>query len=449
MELTRRERLLYSSSSLGGEALSRARSTWLVYYYAPPSDADLDELLPLGTVGVLLFVANLVEALDDPLVGHWSDRTRSRLGRRLPFVIGAAPLWALFAVLLFTPPPDAGTAVTAAYLFLVFELHHVFGTMASGPYESLMPEIARSSRERLSIVGMRVYFGASGALIGLVGSGLLVDFVDFKVMALAMALLALVFRYLGAMGIWKRAVLSRPTAQLSLKENLRLTFANRYFLLFLPTFVLFSVGLQMMLGVLPFYASAILGTEKEGTWVAVLTATAIAALLFTAPLYQRQARRRSKRHSYRVAMSIAVVTFPLLALGGTLPVGSAETQTVVLMALAGLPLAGIFLFPAALTADIVDEDFRRTGMRREASYYGSQNLVEKTATSLAPLLISLTLLLGNTAEDPSGVRLVGPIAGLMVLAGLLIFRGYDLEDDVATAPAPPSRLGEPDPHEHC
>ena len=428
--LSRRERLLYSSSSLGGEALSRARSTWLVFYYAPPSDADIDELLPLGLVGVLLFVANLMEALDDPIIGHWSDRTTSRLGRRLPFILGAAPLWALFAVLLFTPPANASVAVIAAYLFVVFELHHLFGTMASGPYESLLPEIARSNRERLSIVGMKVYFGAAGALLGLVGSGLLVDFASFPAMALVMALLGLTFRYVGALGVWKHAVRSRATAEVSLRESLRLTFDNHYFVLFLPTFVLFSVGLQMMLGVLPFYASAILQTDNEGTWVAVLSATAIGVQLLTVPAYQRYARRCSKRRAYRVALLLGVATFPLLALGGTLPVLPVEVQTLLLLGLAGLPLAGIFLFPAALTADIVDHDSRLTGMRREASYFGSQNFVEKTASSVAPLLVALILQLGDTADDPWGVRLVGPVAGLLVLVGWWIFRGYDLADDV-------------------
>lgn len=428
--LSRRDRLLYSSSSFGGEALSRARSTWLVFYYAPPTDADIDELLPLGVVGVLLFVANLIEALDDPIVGHWSDRTHSRIGRRLPFILGAAPLWALFALLLFTPPSNSGVALTAAYLFVVFELHQLFGTMASGPFESLLPEIARTNRERLSVVGMKVYFGAAGALVGLVGSGLLVDFASFPTMALVMALLGLTFRYIGGVGVWKHAIQSRATAEVSLRESLRLTFDNHYFLLFLPTFVLFSVGLQMMLGVLPFYASAILETDNEGTWVAILSATAIAVQLITVPAYQRYARARSKRRAYRVAMLLGVATFPLLALGGALPALPTEVQTLLLMGLAGLPLAGIFLFPAAITADIVDHDSRVTGMRREASYYGSQNFVEKTAGSFAPLLVSLILLLGDTADDPWGVRLVGPVAGFLVLVGWWIFRGYDLADDV-------------------
>ena len=131
-ELPLRAKALYASSSLGSEALSQSRGLWLLYYYAPPKDADLEQLLPLGLVGVLLTVGRLIESVDDALIGYWSDRTRSRLGRRLPFVVAATPPWAVFGFLLFTPPPDAGTAVTAVHLFCTLELLFPFSTTAGG-----------------------------------------------------------------------------------------------------------------------------------------------------------------------------------------------------------------------------------------------------------------------------------------------------------------------------
>jgi Na+/melibiose symporter-like transporter len=133
-------------------------------------------------------------------------------------------------------------------------------------------------------------------------------------------------------------------------------------------------------------------------------------------------------------MLLAAAVFPLLAVAGFVPGIPREVQIVAYMALAGLPIAGVFLFPAALTADIVDYDETQTSMRREATYYGAQNFVEKTATSVAPLLLALVLLLGDTAEDPLGLRLAGPLAGLIVFAGYLVFRRYELPDDV-TVPA--------------
>ena len=95
---------------------------------------------------------------------------------------------------------------------------------------------------------------------------------------------------------------------------------------------------------------------------------------------------------------------------------------------AGLPLAGVFMLPNILIADIVDHDARRTSTRREGMFYGAQNLLEKSASAFAPLLFALVLLAGDSAEDPLGIRLVGPVAGLLVLGGYLSFRRYSLDE---------------------
>jgi GPH family glycoside/pentoside/hexuronide:cation symporter len=421
-ELPLRSKLLYSSSSLGSEALVQSRGLWLLYYYSPPADADLPELLPLGVAGALVFSVRLLCALDDVLIGYWSDRTRSSIGRRLPFVLAATPLWALFAFLLFTPPTHSGTTLTALYLFMVLELYSIFSTLSGGPYESLFPEIARSTADRISVVGLKVYFGAAGAAAGLVVSGLLVDRFGFKVMALVLAGLALVCRYVGMVGIWHRASRETPPALIPLRQALRSTFSNRYFILFLPSFVLFQIGLQMLLGLLPYWVSEVLRVEEEGTWVAVLTAATIGTMVVSIPVFVHAARRRAKRVLFRWAMLGAALVFPLLFFAGFVPGAPKEVQIVVLMAAAGVPAAGVFLFPAALTADIIDYDSLQSGMRREAVYFGAQNLVEKTATASAPLLLVGLLMLGNSTANPLGIRLVGPVAGLIVFVGYLVFR---------------------------
>jgi GPH family glycoside/pentoside/hexuronide:cation symporter len=425
--LPRRRKLLYASSSLGGEALTQSRSQWLLYFYAPPRTSDLERLLPRELAGPLLTVGRLLQAFEDPLVGWWSDRTRSRLGRRLPFILGATPFWALFAFLLFTPP-DAGTVATAFYLVVTLELMFLFGTLSGGPYESLLPEIARTSDDRVSIVGMRVYFGAAGAAAGFFGAGLLIDHAGFAAMAAVMALLALVFRYAGTAGVWEQARSSRAAADIPLRDALRATFANDQFRFFLPSFVLFQLGLQMVLAVLPFYAEAVLGAEETGTWVGALTAVAIAVMVLTIRPLARFAHRTSKRHAFRLAMAGSALVFPLLSVAGLIPGVPAEAEVVAVMVLAGPPIAGVYLFPAALTADIVDYDASRTGLRREAMYYGAQNFVEKLSTSLGPAILAGLLLLGDSAENTLGLRLVGPVAGAVVFVGFLIFRRYDLPD---------------------
>jgi Na+/melibiose symporter-like transporter len=253
-------------------------------------------------------------------------------------------------------------------------------------------------------------------------------------MAVMVGVLALSFRYLGLAGVWRYASRTQEPVELTLGEALRGTFRNRYFLFFLPAFALFQLGFQLLLGVLPFLVEAALEVDEAGAWVAALAAVAVGVMAATIPLAGVVARRSSKRHAYRVSLVAAIFLFPLLAFAGFLPGIPVEAQLAGAMVLAGLPIAGNYLFPAPLTADIIDYDSLQTGFRREATYYGAQNFVEKTTSALTPLLLGALLLLGQTAEDPLGIRLAGPAAALLVLAAWLVFRRYDLPDDVPGDP---------------
>ncbi len=423
-------RLLYSLSALGSEALGRSRATWLLFFYAPPPESGLPQLLPIGLVGVLLAILGVVGSLDDTLIGYWSDRTKSRLGRRLPFILVGTPLAALFAVLVVMPPANAPTATVAIFLGVTLGMYNIFNTVSSGPYEALMPELARSSRERVDLMSLRMLFGVAGAGVGLVAAGPLVDMVGLQMMMIIMVGLAFGTRMLGTIGVWRHVDRDQAPAEMPLKAALATTLRNRQFLAFLPTFVLFQVGLAIILGVLPYYVTAILGPESVGIWTSVLTGVAILAMLAAAPFVRWYANSRSKRAAYRLTMLMAGIAFPLLFFAGFIPGIPVLPQVLVAMALCGAPLVGIYIFPYALTADIVDDDAARTGMRREAMYFGMQGFVERTTTSISPVILAALISLGATAANPIGVRLVGPVAGVFMLASCFLFRFYTLPDQV-------------------
>ena len=428
----RRTNLLFAISNFGGEAMNQSRGLWLVYFYAPPVGADHTAILSLGVVGAILFIGRVLGSLDDMLIGYWSDATTSRLGRRLPFILAGAPFWALTSALLFIPP-EGGDRITAFYLLVMLELYGIFSTVTTGPFEALFPVVARTSKERVSLSALRVYLGVGGAAVGLVASGLLIDAFGFAGMAIAMALLAFVCQMIGTSGVWKIARREQPPARIGLRESLRLTFSNHSFLRFLPSFTLFQIGLGMLIGVIPYYAKVVLEAEDEGAWASILTATAIGAMVCAIPFFVRLARRSTKRQAFARAMLGASITFPLLFFAGMLPGIPKIAQVLVAVALIGAPVAGVYIFPGALTADIVDDDELRTGMRREATYYGAENFVEKTASSLTPLVLSILLLLGHSEGDTLGIRLVGPVAALFVFAGYLTFRSYELPDEISAS----------------
>jgi GPH family glycoside/pentoside/hexuronide:cation symporter len=433
--LPRVNRLLYASGSIGGNAIGRSKDLWLLYFYAPPEDVDIQRRATTLMVGVVLFSIRFIEAFDDPLIGYWSDRTRSRWGRRIPFVIAATPFLSLMFVFIWLPPSGHESPANAVYLFFVLALFHLFSTLSGGPFESLLPEIARTNEDRLSIVSWQVAFGVAGAALALVGSGFIIDIFGFPAMALLMATIALLSRFVALGGAWRPAIEAArapaaPPPSGSFWKSVTTCMRNDQFVLFLPTYIFYNMGVLMITGVIPFLAKEVLEYENEGTISALINAVAIGVLVLALPLIMRLAKRQGKRRMYSLGMLYASCYFPLLFFVGFVPGIPGLVQVLVFAAFLGLPLAPLQTFPNALIADITDYDTLRTGERREGTYYATQAFFEKTASSLAPLLLALLLSIGSTTENPLGIRLVGPVAGISTLIGYLSFRRYWLPDDV-------------------
>ena len=144
------------------------------------------------------------------------------------------------------------------------------------------------------------------------------------------------------------------------------------------------------------------------------------------PIFVPLARRSGKAAAFRVSMLWSAVALFALFFAGFLPGIPMLLQALPALFFAGLPLAGVFMLPNIIIADIVDHDEKRNATRREAMFYGTQNMLEKAATAFSPLIFALVLLAGDTSEDPLGLRLVGPVAGLLVLGGYFSFRNYSL-----------------------
>lgn len=431
-------RLLYASGSLGGNALGRTRDLWLIFFYLGDDDGDVERRGAAFAIAAILVIGRLIEAFDDPLIGYWSDRTRSRWGRRIPFVLAATPFMAIFFVLLWIPPNPGETIGNVIFLFAIFWFFNLFSTLSGGPMESLLPEIARRNDDRLSIVGWQVAFGVGGTAIALVASGLLVNAFGFVAMAIIVAGVALASRYIALAGAWRRSVeasreiyaAGQTIERLSIWTAVTTCLRNDQFLVFLPSFVLYSVGVQIITGVLPFYVESVLGRDDPGEMVAILSACAIGVLLLVLPIGILLARRRSKRQVYGWGMLFAGLYFPLFAMAGFLPGIPVVAQGIAYALLIGLALAPVQTFPNALIADITDYDTVRSGQRREAMYYATQQTLEKIAGAAGPGILIALLALGSTADDPLGIRLVGPVAGILALAGYVVFRRYWLPDNV-------------------
>jgi len=445
-DIPRFNRIVFASASFGGNLLSRTGQLWLLFYYSPPEDADLPTIIPRLWMAVILLAVGIEDAIDDPLIGYWSDRTRSRWGRRIPFVVLSTPFYALFFFLLFTPPgAERSDFINILYFSAVVLIQRLVGTMSSGPLEALLPEIARSPASRVSIVAWQVFLGSLGAAFALIGTGFIKDALGFQVMAGMVAVAAVTSRYIG---LWGAAPYARRQVQpvsIGIVASLRQAFRNDQFLFFLPTFVCFNLAVHLLLAGLPFFAESVILSDdesrviglfgrsfelEEGGISSVLAGTAIVAVIAVLPLVYRLAVRRGKAWVYAASMLLGALAFPPLFFMGLVPGIDSLAQSLVFVAIAGVAITGVFAFPNAIMADIIDYDALRTGERREALYYGAQNTVEKWVGSISTAVLAALFLAGETADDPLGIRLIGPVAGVIALIGFAFFRGYRLPDSV-------------------
>ncbi len=436
-------KMLLASDHVGLQAIQYFRQTWMLFFLVPPIGEGIARvpdvsIFGLGVdarvfAGILIFAGRFIDAFTDPLIGWWSDRTRSRWGRRIPFILFSTPFYALFAAMVWFLPSGDASLWNAIYFVIVLELFFMAATMSSGALEALVPELTHGAADRMNLVGLIFLFAVFGAGLGLAGSGALVDAYGYQVVGVILAIVGLFFRYLSLSAVWKYARRDTTPARVDFFRGMKETLRNPQFVYYLPTFVMFTTGVGVLLGWMPFFASELLQAEEEGRVSSLISTVVIIGAVISGIGFWTLLNRRglSKRRLYGWCLVASGAAFPLLGVVGLIPVGSQITQGLVFAFIAGLPMSAVFMLPKGLTADIADYDAMLTGERREAMFYATQNFFEKITFALPPALLSFVLLLGDTTEDPLGIRLAPVLAGALALLGIALWHRYRLPDTVS------------------
>lgn len=424
-------KILYSVSTAGFSLLDRLVVTWLMFFYV---EGAVPLILPV-VFGTVMLLGRLVDAAADPLVALWSDNTRSALGRRTPFLLAGGITYVAVFIALFHPPAPAHGFLNVAYLTVMTSAYFVLFTVYVAPYLALMPELARTERDRVDLATMRAVFALLGVAAALVGSGHLIRLVGFEAMVWILALVGLVLLYCALLVRERDYAEARP-ASLGLREALVTTFRNRPFRIYLAGNVTFWFGFNIVTLSLPFYVTALLGLPKEE--VATFFGATLGVSLLTFPLVNLLAKRIGPKAVMIGSMSLFVPVLVLFFFLGYPVLGLAPaTFGLIVSALAGLPLASLFVLPDAFVSAVTDLEQDLSGQKREAMYFGTQGLILKTVLGLSTFATGLLLeFFGATPEDPLGIRLTGPVAALFVLVGTIVFLFYP-EREVRAKERPP------------
>jgi len=448
-------RVAYGVGALAEGTKNGVFEFFLFFYYT--------QVLGLsGTLaGAAMMIALVADAVTDPLVGSLSDSTRSRLGRRHPYLYAAAPPMALSFALLFRPPDGLDQLGLFAWLTTFAVLVRFAMTLYFVPHMALGAELSSDYRERTSIVAVRSFFG----LVGGIGAPILGLAVWFRstpeqpngqLEAAAYPGFAAVLAVGMALAIWASALgthhriptLVRPSGGHEsfstgrLLREVREALASPSFrALFLGVVVFFVMrGVQNALGLhMGTYFWRV--TSEEILQLAVGTALGVVAGL---PVWTLVARRLDKKPTFLLGVagfSAFVLLPPCLQLLGAWPAHGSPVYVpslVAASALAAFFAAAAIVTAGSMMADVADEHELATGRRQEGVLFGAQSLAAKSASGLGHQIAGVGLdLIAFPAGAAAGAvgspqvlglgLLAGPGVGALAIVAIALLWGYRLD----------------------
>ncbi len=398
--------------------------------------------------GATLLVGKVWDAVNDPLVGWLSDRTRSRLGRRYPWILwGAIPMGLFFTLQWWVPPTDNQTGVFVYYSTIAF-LFYAASTAVIVPYSTLGAELTRHYNERTSLVSYKAAFSIGSSILGLVLAQLVFAMIPdprYKYLTTGAicggiaALAAFICVWATYKRFWEieaeRSQVDRPT-MLPFWQQIRLAFGNRPFLYVIGIYMSSWLGLQVTAAMLPYFVVNWMGLPEQHFTQMALAVQGTALVMM--PLWGWLGQKLGKRTIYCMGIPLT-----LIAQAGLFLVQPGQVGLMYgLGVLAGSGLATAYLVPWSMLPDVVDLDELQTGQRREGIFYGFVVQLKKIGVAIALFLVSTMLawsgLVTGGADQPmeqpdsalQAIRwLIAPIPSLILIGGLVLAYLYPITRD--------------------
>lgn len=346
---------------------------------------DVVGINPAITGSALLLGKLTWDAINDPLFGYWSDRTRSRFGRRRIFMLVAAVPLAIATWVQFSLPHGmTGVQAFLAVLF-AFWLKDTCVTLAIVPYYSLAPEVTRDYQERSSLALFRSIGSVIGYILGAAGIPIVAGLYQGAGLTLGGAwsatgatygLLAMVMLLTTALTIKEKPELAGEPSKIPPVKAILTCFKNKPFVLLLIVFMLGSFAFTVQAALFPYLIQYQLGMKTQVSTLLMATLLTTAAFILPAKLVSDKI---NKGPAYALGLAIVAVTFILtFFLAPSHPTPWIYLASVVL----GLGFSAHWVIPYAIMPDVIEYDEKMTGERREGIYYGVTNFMQKFSVAL-------------------------------------------------------------------
>lgn len=436
MKLTAKQKAAFGIGAVGKDMVYALSASYVMYFY--------QDVLRLSAtfVGLILMIARVFDALNDPFMGVIVAKTRTRWGRFRPWILTGTVLNALVLYALFAAP-DLSQAGMVVYFSIVYILWGVTYTMMDIPYWSMIPAVTSTpaDRENLSVVG-RTCAGVGAALIAmftmlLVGAlGGDSERAGFKYVALIVSVVFVVTEIVCCAEMKESNQTEMKTA--TVKEMFRALFSNDQAIVVVLSIVLINSALYLTSNfVIYFFKYDFGGAGWKGSYTLFSTIGGAAQILGMMLLYPLLRKKLSNTGVFTLSLVLALGGYGLLlalclaGLSGNLI--ALCVPGVVVFACNGM----LSVLTTLFLSNSVDYGQMKTGRREESVIFSMQTFVVKAASGVAVFLTGIGLdligLVGDTEETGAvaaqsagtllGLRLMMTVLPMLVLlAALLLFR---------------------------
>ena len=416
-KLRTRTKIFYGIGDLGNALVNSAIQFFLMKFY---TDAAL--ILP-ALAGNALLIGKIWDAINDPLFGWLTDRTKSRFGKRRVFMLfGAVPLAIAIALLWYVPVSSrAATFIWIAFTFILFD---TIWTLTNVPYYALTSELTDDYDERSSLTTYRMVMAVPAYLVGAALTPAIVGLfalqsTGYAFIGIAYGIFAAAVLIISALGIRERTGLAVSTPEPSPVKSLLVSLKNKPFIWLCGVYFLVNISFAFIKILMAYYVEYQLLMKSS---ISLVMGLLLICVTLALPFWQWLSRKMAKGPAYAIGMLIGALSVMLTFF---LPHNSTSLIYLVSI-LAGFGFSAQWIFPWAMIADVADYDRLETGQQRSGMYYGVWGLTTKISEALALAAVGWVLTgfgyIPNVEQTPHallGIRLFfGLIPAFFILFSL-------------------------------
>lgn len=442
-----RVRLAFAFGQVPEGVQSTAFGIFLLYFY--------NQVLGLsGTLtSIAIVIALIVDAVTDPIVGSWSDRTTGRWGRRHPFMYGAALPFAVCFYLLFTPPADLSETGTFIWLASFAVLTRTTLTLYSIPHTAMTAELSTNYDERTLLSAIRSLFGSIGTLlvmiIGMRGFFRATDlYPNGQLNPDAYPLFAATFAVMLVVGIWISALgthdqiarmpkASHVTGRFSIRQVVReasQAFALRAFRSIVATAILFGMTMGMVT-TLSIYLGTLFFEFTPNQLSIMFPMTVLGGFvgaMLAVPLSKVISEKKNLLMGGLIWYAVFNTTPIISRLLGIYPENGdplAFQLVLVCNSICGLGIGVLGVMLGSMVADITDQHEELHGERHEGIYYAALSFAAKAIAGFGTVMSGIVIDLAGIEKNataatlnPESLRVLGVALGpgILVMVGLTL-----------------------------